>query len=203
MNEAVKLRINWSSPLGMNQLHRLPEGGGVYVWIYPTGTEFVQYIGETVDFATRTLQHFATVIEHGGTVILSDNPYSVMRQDHINQAIAEEVILVARDNEPQLALARLKKVLDYFSQLQILFGSIEYSDPDRLQDDNSFRQLRRDIEAGLIKHVVKRHKLGHWGRVNNTIIGKVMNEPTATYEIEHAGEGAEMARNIPLPDTIE
>lgn len=205
----IKVKLTWERVIKAEDFDSnkdfLMNNGGLYLWIWPGNKPRVGYVGETINFYNRMLEHFYNII--GGKYLLF-NPSPEMdfldylKAHYIGKTIEElneddNIFSPILNAKRELSFSRvfldeskLKLRLENLRKREFAFATMEFS--IRTEDE---ALLRKQIEGALINELFNKYKtlthsslkLKAAGKFCQCVIGEISVWPRTNLEIIHEG----------------
>lgn len=205
----LKVNLTWEKVIKAEHFDEnidfLKNNGGLYLWIWPGKNPRVGYVGETMNFYHRMLEHFYNII--GGKYLLF-NPspkldfLDYLKEHYIGKTIEElneddTIFSPIKNAKRNLSFKRvfldereLKLRLENLRRREFAFATMEFS----IKTDNE-ALLRKQIEAALINELFNRYKaltrsslkLKGAGKFSQCVIGDISKWPETDLEVVHEG----------------
>jgi len=205
----LKVKLTWEKVFKAEDFDAhidfLMNNGGLYLWIWPGKNPRVGYVGETMNFYNRMLEHFYNII---GGQYLSFNPSSQSDFiDYLKEHYAGKTIEELNEDNAMfcpilnanydksftkvfLDESGLRLRLENLRKREFAFATVEFS---RKTDDES--SLRKQIEGAIINELFNKYKaltrsslkLMGAGKFSQCVIGDISKWPETDLEIVNEG----------------
>lgn len=205
----LKVKLTWEKVLKAEHFDEnkdfLNKNGGLYLWIWPSNTPRVIYVGESFRFDQRFIDHFC---KHIGGRYLVLNPsldidYLGFLKEHFDGKTIEELnddkeIFCPNLNAKQdksfthmfLNEKLLNLRLENLKRLEFAFAALEC-----VEKVDNMEKLRKQVEGALITELMRKYrkitgtklKLKKAGIFAACVIGQVSKMPETNLEILHEG----------------
>jgi len=205
----LNIKLTWEKVIKAedfdSNIDFLMNNGGLYLWIWPGKNPRVGYVGETMNFYYRMLEHFYNII--GGRYLLF-NPsleldfLNFLKEHYIGKTIEElneddKVFSPIKNAKRDLSFTRvfldeseLKLRRENLRKREFAFATLEFS----IKTDNE-ALLRKQIEGALINELFNKYKaltrsslkLKGAGKFSQCVIGDISKWPETDLEIVHEG----------------
>lgn len=205
----IQVKLNWARVIKVedfdSNIDFLINNGGLYLWIWPGKKPRVGYVGETMNFYYRSLEHFQNIL---GGKYLSFNPpvdsdFLDYLKEHYDGKTVEElnedatmfcpILNAERDisfrgvflNEQSLILR-----MENIEKKRLAFATLEFS-----TEETDRASMRKQVEGALINELYNKYKsltglelkLKNAGRFCQCVIGDISKWPETDLELLHEG----------------
>ncbi len=205
----LKAKLTWEKVIKAedfdSNIDFLKNNRGLYLWIWPGKNPRVGYVGETMNFYHRMLEHFYNII--GGKYLLFNPSPESGFMDYLKEHYIGKTIEELNENDTMfcpilnanhdksfssvfLDKSALKLRIENLRKREFAFATLEFS----IKTDNE-ASLRKQIEGALINELFNKYKaltrsslkLKGAGKFSQCVIGDISKWPETDLEIVHEG----------------